>query len=191
MVNEQSKIGNTREFCYTCNKSPHVESFVLMRTEKYELHLDMRYKSRIIVTPNHHVETIIELGKEDFWQIYSEMDAFLKSYGVTGYNFSVNSDNWARHSHLHARYEINPDEYLPILKDLFKPYEEHKHIIAEKFAQQKQEYKNSLNTKRPHKNYNTFHARQGGRGAPASSHRNCRGRARYHTRNQSRNNPST
>lgn len=122
MVNWKSKKGNFSHDCYTCNKSNHVDNHVLVRTDDYEIHYDMKHRPRIVVTPNEHVSTVSELGGDKLWKIYSEVNTFLKSYGVSGYCFSVNQDSWSTHEHLHLRFEMEQGDLEQILKDKFKLY---------------------------------------------------------------------
>lgn len=119
MVNNESKFGNFRENCYTCNKNHKVAKFVLKRNELYEIHYDMKRRPRLIVTPNEHIETLCQMDPILFGNIYREMVEFIESYGIQGFRFEINHKSWARHSHLHMKFEMEKDDIDKILNDLW------------------------------------------------------------------------
>lgn len=118
MVNSGSHKGNFKHDCYTCNKNPYVQQFVLLQTDLYEIHASMnKYKKRLTVTPIVHVSDISELGSDKFMNIYLGIKQFLHRYNVPGFQLSIKTGDWMRHDHQHTHILIE-DNYLDlILKD--------------------------------------------------------------------------
>ena len=118
MVNSGSRHGNFKHNCYTCQKPPGMQKYILHHSEMFEIHASMSpTKRRLTVTPNVHVSDIEDLGAETFMQIYIGIKSFLQKYNVKGFEMSFKTGDWMRHDHQHTHILIE-DVYLDkILSD--------------------------------------------------------------------------
>jgi len=106
--------------CYTCNPKKYVKNHTFYSDGIFNFHFDLTNRPLIIITPNKHVETTLELSSDEIYQLFVIADKFCKDRDIEDYQLITNMGAWKTHKHLHWKLKINEDVCFRMKQDHFK-----------------------------------------------------------------------
>lgn len=89
--------------CYTCNPSEHVKKHIIGITGNTMFHHDMLKRSMIIATPIQHYHDINDIPKDVFYSTFQDINEFIVSRNIDGYQCIHNTGRWQSHHHFHVK----------------------------------------------------------------------------------------
>jgi len=106
--------------CYTCHPKKYVKNHTFYSEDMFNFHFDLTNRPLIIITPNKHVETTLDLSKEEIYKMFVIVDKFCKDRNIEDYQLITNMGAWKTHGHLHWKLKINEDVCFRMKQDHFK-----------------------------------------------------------------------
>ena len=114
------KVCQKRLKCYTCHPKKYVKKHTFYSEDIFNFHFDLTNRPLIIITPNKHVETTLDLSKEEVYKMFVIADKFCKDRNIEDYQLITNMGAWKTHHHLHWKLKINEDVCFRMKQDHFK-----------------------------------------------------------------------
>tara|TARA_B100001094_G_scaffold178423_1_gene172453 strand:+ start:1556 stop:2026 length:471 start_codon:yes stop_codon:yes gene_type:complete len=114
------KVCQKKLKCYTCHPKKYVKKHTFYSEDIFNFHFDLTNRPLIIITPNKHVETTLDLSKEEVYKMFEIADKFCKDRNIEDYQLITNMGAWKTHGHLHWKLKINEDVCFRMKQDHFK-----------------------------------------------------------------------
>ena len=114
------KVFQKKLKCYTCNPKKYVKNHIFYSEGIFNFHFDLTNRPLIIITPNKHVETTLDLSKDEIYEMFVIVDKFCKDRNIKDYQLITNMGEWKSHKHLHWKLKVNEDTCFRMKQDHFK-----------------------------------------------------------------------
>jgi len=117
---QNQKVSPKKLKCYTCNPKKYVKNHTFYTDGIFNFHFDLTKRPLIIITPNRHVETTLELTKDEIYELFTVVHKFCNDRDIKDYQLLTNMGSWKTHIHLHWKLKINEDICFRMKQDHFK-----------------------------------------------------------------------
>lgn len=97
------KSSSQKGKCYTCYPRRKVIEHIIQNQKGITFHHDMCNRNMIIVTPNDHYSSFMDIPSEKIGVIFKEIDSFCRNWNIEDYNVVYNQGNWQTHKHFHLK----------------------------------------------------------------------------------------